>query len=106
MDREAIEQGVRLILEGIGEDATREGLLDTPRRVASMYAEILTGMDKNPSEHFEKRFGEQHHELVLVKDIAFYSMCEHHLMPFSGLAHVGYIPGKDGRVCGLPRSAA
>lgn len=105
MDRELIEKGVRLILEGIGEDADREGLLDTPSRVAKMYEEILNGAELDPTTHFVKSFGEQHNELVLVKDIPLYSMCEHHLMPFFGVAHVGYIPGADGRICGISKLA-
>jgi GTP cyclohydrolase I len=105
VDLKKIEQGVRLILEGVGEDPNREGLLDTPQRVARMYEEILSGLDKDPTELFEKSFGENHTEMVLVKDIPFYSLCEHHLVPFFGMAHVGYIPGKEGRVCGLSKLA-
>jgi GTP cyclohydrolase I len=105
MDREKIERGVRLILEGVGEDVGREGLLDTPHRVAKMYEEIFSGLDKDPTGLFEKSFGENHTEMVLVKDIPFYSICEHHLVPFFGMAHVGYIPGKEGRICGLSKLA-
>jgi GTP cyclohydrolase I len=105
MDRAKIEQGVRLILEGVGEDPTREGLLETPKRVAAMYEEVLAGMTQDPAELFAKSFGEHHHELVLVKDIPLYSICEHHLAPFLGVVHVGYIPGKDGRICGLSKLA-
>ena len=94
MDREKIEQGVRLILEGVGEDLNREGLLDTPGRVARMYEEILSGMDEDPSKLFVRTFGEDHREMVLVKDIPIYSICEHHLAPFYGVAHVAYLPGK------------
>ena len=105
MDSEKIQQGVRLILQGIGEDPDREGLLDTPARVARMYEEICSGIDKNPSSLFKKAFNEGHSELVLVKDIPFYSICEHHLVPFFGLAHVGYIPGPGGLICGISKLA-
>jgi GTP cyclohydrolase IA len=99
-----IEQAVRLIIEAIGEDPNREGLLDTPKRVARMYAEVFAGLEEDPKEYFKTVFGEDHEELVLVKDIPFYSMCEHHLVPFYGHAHVAYIP-KDGRVTGLSKLA-
>jgi GTP cyclohydrolase I len=105
VDRAKIEQGVRLILEGVGEDPTREGLLDTPGRVAKMYAEIFSGLTETPASLFEKSFGEDHNELVLVKDIPFYSVCEHHLVPFFGMAHVGYLPGAEGRICGISKLA-
>jgi GTP cyclohydrolase I len=105
MDRERIMQGVRLVLEGIGEDPQREGLLETPRRVADMYEEIFAGMAQEPGEHFCVTFNEGHREMVIVRDIPLYSMCEHHLIPFMGRAHVAYIPGKDGRICGLSKLA-
>ncbi|TDB37673.1 MAG: GTP cyclohydrolase I FolE [Actinobacteria bacterium] len=105
MDREKIEHGVRLILEGVGEDAGREGLLDTPRRVADMYQEIFAGLSQDAAEHFCVTFNEGHQEMVLVRDIPLYSVCEHHLLPFIGRAHVAYIPGKDGRICGLSKLA-
>ncbi|KAF0208781.1 MAG: GTP cyclohydrolase I FolE [Actinomycetota bacterium] len=105
MDREKIEQGVRLILEGVGEDPAREGLLDTPRRVASMYEEIFSGLSQDAAEHFRVTFNEGHQEMVLIRDIPLYSVCEHHLLPFIGRAHVAYIPGKDGRICGLSKLA-
>jgi len=105
MDRDKIEQGVRLILEGVGEDAAREGLLDTPRRVASMYEEIFSGISQDAGEHFCVTFNEGHQEMVLIRDIPLYSVCEHHLLPFIGRAHVAYIPGKDGRICGLSKLA-
>ncbi|PKQ21033.1 MAG: GTP cyclohydrolase I FolE [Actinobacteria bacterium HGW-Actinobacteria-6] len=105
MDREKIEQGVRLILEGVGEDPGREGLLDTPRRVASMYEEIFAGLNQDAAEHFRVTFNEGHQEMVLIRDIPLYSVCEHHLLPFVGRAHVAYIPGKDGRICGLSKLA-
>ena len=101
MDTAKIEAGVRLILEGIGEDPNREGLLETPARVARMYEEVLGGLEEDPSRHFDVTFDEGHSEIVLVGDIPFYSMCEHHLAPFFGRAHVAYIPGEDGRICGI-----
>lgn len=105
MDREKIQAGVRMILEGVGEDPTREGLLDTPRRVADMYAEIFAGLGADPAEHFCVTFNEGHQEMVLVRDIPLYSVCEHHLLPFIGRAHVAYVPGKSGRICGLSKLA-
>lgn len=105
MDTAKIEQGVRLILEGVGEDSTREGLLDTPARVARMYEEVFAGLSEAPAPLFEKSFGENHSEMVLVKDIPFYSVCEHHLVPFFGMAHLGYLPGADGRICGISKLA-
>lgn len=105
MDRDKIMEGVRLILEGVGEDTQREGLVDTPRRVADMYAEIFAGLAQDPAEHFCVTFNEDHQEMVLVRDIPLYSVCEHHLVPFMGRAHVAYIPGKHGRICGLSKIA-
>ncbi|MBS3974590.1 MAG: GTP cyclohydrolase I FolE [Actinobacteria bacterium] len=105
MNQGKIEQGVRLILEGIGEDPDREGLAQTPRRVAEMYAEVFSGLFDNPAEHLRIMFDEGHQEMVLVRDIPLYSMCEHHLTPFFGRAHVAYIPGKSGRICGLSKLA-
>ncbi len=105
MDQEKIEQGVRLILEGVGEDLNREGLIDTPARVARMYAEVLAGMNEDPAKLFERTFGEDHREMVLVKDIPIYSICEHHLAPFFGVAHVAYLPGRSGRICGISKLA-
>ncbi|WP_071395595.1 GTP cyclohydrolase I FolE [Bacillus tuaregi] len=104
VNRTQIEEAVRLILEAIGEDPNREGLLDTPKRVAKMYEEVFNGLGQDPKEHFETIFGEDHEELVLVKDIPFYSMCEHHLVPFFGKAHVAYIP-RNGKVTGLSKLA-
>ena len=104
VNRAQIEEAVRLILEAIGEDPNREGLIDTPKRVAKMYEEVFSGMNQDPKEYFETVFGEDHEELVLVKDIPFYSMCEHHLVPFFGKAHVAYIP-RNGRVTGLSKLA-
>jgi GTP cyclohydrolase IA len=99
-----IEEAVRMIIEAIGDDPAREGLLDTPKRVAKMYEEVFSGLKEDPKKHFQTIFGEDHEELVLVKDIQFYSMCEHHLVPFYGVAHVAYIP-KGGRVTGLSKLA-
>lgn len=99
-----IEQAVRSILEAIGEDPDREGLKDTPKRVAKMYEELFWGLNKDPKEYFETIFNEEHEELVLVKDIPFYSMCEHHLVPFYGHAHIAYLP-KSGNVAGLSKLA-
>lgn len=103
MDREKIEAGVRLILEGIGEDKEREGLAETPERVARMYEEILGGMGQDAGEHLQKTFTVAGSEMVLEKNITFYSTCEHHLMPFFGQAHIAYVP--DGRVVGLSKLA-
>lgn len=105
MDKEKIEAGVRLILEGMGEDLSREGLLETPARVADMYSEIFAGITQDPAEHFCVLFDEGHQEMVLVRDIPLYSVCEHHLVPFIGRAHVAYIPGESGRICGLSKIA-
>lgn len=105
MDKLKIQNAVRDILEAIGEDPDREGLLETPRRIAEMYEEIFGGLEEDPSKHLDVQFkDEKHNELVLVKDIPFYSMCEHHLVPFFGKAHIGYIP-KDGRLTGLSKLA-
>ncbi|MBA2875024.1 GTP cyclohydrolase I FolE [Thermaerobacillus caldiproteolyticus] len=101
---EQIEHAVRLILEAIGEDPNREGLRDTPKRVAKMYAEVFAGLVEDPKEHLQTVFSEDHEELVLVKDIPFFSMCEHHLVPFFGVAHVAYIP-RGGKVTGLSKLA-
>lgn len=105
MDLEKVAEGVRLILEGVGEDPDREGLLKTPERVAKMYAECFAGLSADPAEYFETTFDEHHEEMVLVRDIPFYSMCEHHLAPFFGKAHVAYIPSGDGRICGISKLA-
>ena len=94
-----------MILEGIGEDPDREGLVKTPERVAKMYEEVFQGLTQDPAVHFETTFDEHHQEMVLVRDIPFYSMCEHHLAPFFGKAHIAYIPSKDGRICGLSKLA-
>lgn len=102
-DHEKIKEGVRLILEGVGEDVEREGLLETPDRVARMYEEIFAGMYQDAAEPLSKRFHVAGNEMVLEKDIVFYSTCEHHLMPFFGKAHVAYIP--KGEVAGLSKIA-
>lgn len=103
VDLDAIKRAVRTILQAVGEDPDRPGLLDTPRRVAKMYAEMFSGLQQDPSRHLRVTFPEEYNELVLVRDISFTSMCEHHLLPFSGIAHVGYIP--EGRVTGLSKLA-
>lgn len=103
MDSEKIKQGARLILEGIGEDINREGLLETPDRIARMCEELFGGLVMDPSEHLEKKFTAVNNNLVLEKDITFYSVCEHHLLPFYGKAHVAYIP--NGKVAGLSKLA-
>jgi GTP cyclohydrolase I len=99
-----IEQGVKLILEGIGEDTTRPGIQRTPKRVVSMFKEILGGTEKDPSKFLHPIKGEKHDEMVIIKNIPLYSMCEHHLLPFAGAAHVAYIP-KGGRIVGLSKIA-
>ena len=98
-----IELAVRAILEAVGEDVNRPGLADTPKRVAKMYLEMFSGLQKNPARHLHVTFPEEYNELVLVRDITFNSMCEHHLLPFSGVAHVGYLP--NGKVTGLSKLA-
>ena len=103
VDLPRIERAVREILAAVGEDPGREGLLETPRRVAKMYAEVLGGLHLDPSRHLKKVFLENYDEMVLVRDVSFCSMCEHHLLPFIGKAHVGYLP--RGRVVGLSKLA-
>ena len=104
MDKKRIEAAVREILLAVGEGPDREGLVETPRRVADMYAEVFSGLEEDPRKHL-KMFTESHHdEMVTVRDIPLYSMCEHHLMPFTGVAHIAYIP-KDGKVIGLSKLA-
>lgn len=104
IDQKKIEQAVTMILEAIGEDPQREGIKNTPARVARMYAEVFSGLHEDPRTHLQVLFTEDHEEMVLVKDIPFYSMCEHHLLPFFGKAHVAYIPTK-GRITGLSKLA-
>lgn len=103
IDQDKIQRAVRLLLEGIGEDAGREGLAETPDRIARMYAEIFSGMEEDPAVPLSRVFTVENSEMVLEKDIVFYSMCEHHMMPFFGRAHVAYIP--KGKVVGLSKLA-
>lgn len=103
VNKEKIKEAVLLLLEGIGEDVDREGLKDTPDRVARMYEEIFAGMDEEAGVHLTRTFTAQNNEMVIEKDITFYSTCEHHLMPFFGKAHIAYIP--DGKVVGLSKLA-
>jgi GTP cyclohydrolase I len=104
-DQDRAEAAVRELLIAIGEDPERQGLIDTPSRVARAYREMFAGLYTNPDDMLNTTFDEQHDELVLVKDIPMYSTCEHHLVAFHGVAHVGYIPGMDGRVTGLSKLA-
>lgn len=104
INQEKAEAAIYQLLEAVGEDPHREGLLDTPQRVARMYAEMFAGLDENPKDQFTAVFSENHEEVVLVKDIPFYSMCEHHLVPFYGVAHVAYLPDQ-GKVTGLSKLA-
>ncbi|MEI7547584.1 MAG: GTP cyclohydrolase I FolE [Actinomycetota bacterium] len=99
------ENAVRELLYAIGEDPTRDGLLETPSRVARAYGELLAGYGQDPGDHLERQFEVDHDEMVIVKDIPFSSLCEHHMLPFIGRAHVAYIPGAAGRVCGLSKLA-
>ncbi len=100
-----IKQAVTSILKAIGEDPDREGLLDTPKRVAEMYTELFSGLYKNPGEELSVDFEVGHREMVILRDIPFYSMCEHHLLPFFGITHLGYIPNSEGRVVGVSKLA-
>lgn len=103
VDREKVEQAIHLLLEGIGEDVNREGIVETPKRIARMYEEICGGMEEDAGEHLKKTFLVDNTEMVLEKDITFYSMCEHHMLPFYGKVHIAYIP--NGRVVGLSKLA-
>lgn len=103
IDQEKIKQAVRLLLEGMGEDVNREGLIETPDRIARMYTELYNGMDQDAAVHLSKTFRTDNSEMVLEKDITFYSTCEHHMLPFYGKAHIAYIP--NGRVVGLSKLA-
>ena len=105
VDQPRIEKAVREILLAIGEDPDRDGLRDTPLRVAKSYAEIFAGLHQSPSDLLATTFDLEHEEMVLVKDISFYSTCEHHLVPFHGTAHIGYIPSPEGKVTGLSKLA-
>lgn len=103
IDQEKIKQGIRLLLEGMGEDITREGLIETPDRIARMYQELYGGMEEDPAVHLKKMFHTDNTEMVMEKDITFYSTCEHHMLPFYGKVHIAYIP--DGKVVGLSKLA-
>jgi len=103
VDLPRIERAVREILAAVGEDPDREGLLETPARVARMYAEMFSGLHEDPRPHLQKFFTEEYDEMVLIRDISFSSMCEHHLLPFTGKAHVAYVP--NGKVIGLSKLA-
>lgn len=103
MDQKKIEEAIRLLLEGIGEDPEREGLKDTPKRIAKMYQEICGGMYESAEEHLKKTFTAEDAEMVVEKDIHFYSMCEHHMLPFYGKVHIAYVP--EGKVVGLSKLA-
>jgi GTP cyclohydrolase I len=105
LDEGKIRKAVTSIIKAIGEDPQREGLIDTPRRVAEMYAELFMGMNVDPKEELTVGFEEGHREMVILRDIPFYSMCEHHLLPFYGVTHIGYIPNSDGRVVGASKLA-
>lgn len=105
MDEEKIKKAMQQIIQAIGEDPSREGIKDTPQRVAEMYAELFQGMGKDPKDDLEVGFELGHQEMVVLKDIPFYSMCEHHLLPFFGVAHVGYIPNSEGRIVGISKLA-
>jgi len=105
VDRGRIERAVREILEAIGEDPDRDGLVRTPVRVAAMYEEIFSGLHEDPAQHLTVTFEADHDEMVMVRDIPLFSLCEHHLVPFAGRAHVAYIPGEDGRITGLSKIA-
>lgn len=104
-DEAEIRQAITNIIKAIGENPRREGLTDTPKRVAEMYAELFQGLGQDPKEELEVGFEEGHREMVIVRDIPFYSMCEHHLLPFYGVAHIGYLPNADGRVVGASKLA-
>ncbi len=105
IDEAAIKKAVASVIKAIGEDPAREGMVDTPKRVAEMYAELFVGMGKDPKEELRVGYELGHREMVIVRDIPFYSMCEHHLLPFYGTVHIGYIPDASGRVVGLSKLA-
>ncbi|CAM2963161.1 GTP cyclohydrolase I FolE [Actinomyces slackii] len=104
-DAQGVRQAVRDLLVAIGEDPDRDGLRETPDRMARAYAEMFAGLEEDPAEHLERVFDVGHEEMILVRDIPLYSVCEHHLLPFHGQAHVAYIPGEGGRVTGLSKLA-
>ncbi len=105
VDSERVQAAVSELLAAIGEDPGRDGLVDTPRRVAAMYEELFAGFAEDPASHLTVTFAAEHDEMVMVRDIPFASLCEHHLVPFIGRAHVAYIPGPDGRITGLSKLA-
>jgi GTP cyclohydrolase I len=105
VDPGRVEAAVKELLEAIGEDPSRDGLTNTPARVASMYQELFSGLDDDPGRHLTVTFAAEHDEMVMVRDIPFASLCEHHLVPFIGRAHVAYIPADDGRITGLSKLA-
>jgi len=105
VNQDKIKLAMTSIIEAIGEDALRESLRDTPQRVAEMYAELFSGLDADPKAELSVGFDEGHQEMVILRDIPFYSMCEHHLLPFYGVAHVGYIPSISGKVVGISKLA-
>jgi len=104
-NEEKIKKAVTTIIEAIGEDPKREGLVGTPERVAEMYTELFMGLNKDPRDELKVGFEIGHREMVILKDIPFYSMCEHHLLPFYGVAHIGYIPNEEGRIIGISKLA-
>ena len=105
VDKEQVARAVSELLAAIGEDASRDGLVETPRRVAAMYEELFAGLSDDPARHLTVTFAAEHDEMVMVRDIPFASLCEHHLVPFIGRAHVAYIPADDGRITGLSKLA-
>ncbi|HUA93948.1 MAG TPA: GTP cyclohydrolase I FolE [Acidimicrobiales bacterium] len=105
VDADRVNRAVKELLAAVGEDPTRDGLTDTPARVAAMYEELFSGLDDDPARHLTVTFAADHDEMVMVRDIPFASLCEHHLVPFIGRAHVAYIPGTDGRITGLSKLA-
>ena len=105
VDKAKIKQAVASIIEAIGEDPNRKSLVDTPERVAEMYAELFMGLGQDPKEELKVGFELGHREMVILRDIPFYSMCEHHLLPFYGVAHIGYIPNNEGRIIGISKLA-
>ena len=105
VDQPRVQKLIRELLEAIGEDPNREGLVETPRRVAEMYVELFEGLEADPGEHLRTNFEAGHDEMVMVRDIPFTTLCEHHMVPFTGLAHVAYLPGAEGKVVGLSKMA-
>ena len=105
VDRDRVEVLVRELLDAIGEDPERDGLVETPRRVADMYVELFEGLELDPGEHLRVTFEAGHDEMVMVRDLPFTTLCEHHLVPFKGLAHLAYLPGLEGRITGLSKMA-